>query len=247
MKPFDKLVNALYNLYAAVIPRLLPVPEKNQSFWSAPRRLDWLALGREQESFYLNFACGEYQGKYGSTRGALRPLKEFITTKEVWNEKSRIYEIRIDTFMGEPAPADTLTGDDILHMARYQILDWDGPEFEDEDESDVAEDQEELAGFLVQCALAIVLIRLERELIPELSVELPETLELTLFDDIEASDMNLTDLNYSGIVVDQENLLKRLPELCSNSSQLNFLKVVLTEGLQRGEDIVDFTRTHYPS
>ncbi|MBU6952583.1 hypothetical protein [Hahella sp. HN01] len=198
MKTYEDILDAMYALYSDAFSNSLPVKESMRSLWSEPDRLDWIAIGQEQESWYLNFACGEAIAEHTSVRGYLANAAEYLN-----KDRSR--------------------GDKLLDMIRYELIDW--TPFEEED--DVSDDQGEMNEFIIYSALHLVAAKLRKERLPQLSVTLADPLEVTVFDDIEASNFDASTPQYNGAELTRKDLLEMLPTLCREQPHRDYLTTLL--------------------
>ncbi|AZZ93296.1 hypothetical protein EUZ85_22250 [Hahella sp. KA22] len=198
MKTYEDILDAMYALYDDAFANALPVKENMRSLWSEPDRLDWIAIGQEQENWYLNFACGEAIAEHTSVRGYLSNAAEYLD-----KDRSR--------------------GDELLDMVRYELIDW--TPFEEED--DVSDDQDEMNEFIIFSALNLVAAKLRKERLPQLTITLADPLEVTVFDDIEASNFDASAPQYNGEALTRKDLLEMLPTLCREQSHWDYLTTLL--------------------
>ncbi|MCP4138092.1 MAG: hypothetical protein GY754_44430, partial [bacterium] len=167
MKKYEDLINAIYTMYAEAFRSSFPPDKKERLLWSNPERLDWIAIGKEQERFYLNYACGEATRNDCSVRGYLRPLG----VMEAGSAERKI-----------------------LDMADYELVDWNELEksldIDEEMEFEFMDDRRSFSEFLIQCAMGPVMLRIKQDVLPELDIPKGQDFEATIFNDIEASSLN---------------------------------------------------------
>ncbi|WLQ17271.1 hypothetical protein O5O45_15225 [Hahella aquimaris] len=198
MKTYEEILDAMYALYSDAFSNALPVKESRRSLWSEPDRLDWIAIGQEQENWYMNFACGEATAEHTSVRGYLSNVAEYLDK-------------------------DRTRGDELLDMIRYELIDWSP--FEEED--DVSEDQGEMNEFIIFSALYLVAAKLRKERLPQLPITLADPLDVTVFDDIEASSFDASTPQYNGEELTKKDLLEMLPALCREQRHRDYLTALL--------------------
>lgn len=104
MGAFDQLVEHLFGTYDDLLRAEFPLSSDARQLWTHPDRLDWLAVGGEQESLYLNYACGE-PTRSSDRRGYLVPLIE----RGLGDEESKAF-----------------------HIAGYEVVDFDAADYEDD-------------------------------------------------------------------------------------------------------------------
>lgn len=56
---FEDLVVHMGDLYTVAIHKALPLPPEARDAWSTPDILDWLGLGYERQTLYVQYTCGE--------------------------------------------------------------------------------------------------------------------------------------------------------------------------------------------
>ncbi|OZG70221.1 hypothetical protein BTA51_26835 [Hahella sp. CCB-MM4] len=211
MKTYEDIIDAMCALYSDAFSNALPIKESMRKQWSEPDRLDWIAIGQEQENWYLNFSCGEAVADRRSLRGYLSHVDEY-------------------------ADNGLARGAILLDMIRYELIDW--TPFEDED--DVEEDQGEMNTFIIFSALFLIAAKLRRELLPRIEeIALAEPLEVTVFDDIEASHLNARPPTYNGLELTKQNLLKLLPTLCREQKHRDYLTSLLDLNRKNHENALD--------
>ncbi|ABC31139.1 hypothetical protein HCH_04435 [Hahella chejuensis KCTC 2396] len=198
MKTYEDILDAMYVLYSDAFSKALPVNERMRALWSDPDRLDWIAIGQEQESWYLNFACGDAIAERASVRGYLSNVAEYLD-----NDRTR--------------------GDELLDMIRYELIDWEPFE----EEYDASDDQAEMNEFIIFSALYLTILKLRKRLLPSLNIALADPVEMTVFDDIEASCFEASRPEYDGEELTKKDLLEMPPTLCREQRHRDYLTTLL--------------------
>jgi|GEM_PF-3423176 len=84
---FEDMVDGIYELYMDLFKKTFPLKEDNRKLWSEPDHLTWWAIGYEQEHFYFNYACGEYEKEHKYMENADEFMSDFQENADEMREK----------------------------------------------------------------------------------------------------------------------------------------------------------------
>ncbi|MCP4137053.1 MAG: hypothetical protein GY754_39155, partial [bacterium] len=180
-----------------------------------------IAIGKEQERFYLNYACGEATRNDCSVRGYLRPLG----VMEAGSAERKI-----------------------LDMADYELVDWNELEknlnIDEEMEFEFMDDRRAFSEFLIQCAMGPVLLRIKQEVLPGLDIPKGQDFEATIFNDIEASSLNDRAPRFSAYCLDTDNIMTLFAKICSKEENSFFLAAIHERRFEK-MPLIEAAAKHY--